>query len=134
MPGSTRTARARQRKVQTANDDERVCNFVPIFGYDGTGPCRPAEARTAIPKSLIVETAMRSASTTRGMTRLVMLAGGTTFILSSCDPTLQATVEEGIINVSTSLLASVLQALLQAAQEANSQTAMLVTDVVRALA
>jgi hypothetical protein len=41
------------------------------------------------------------------------IASGTTLILGGCDPTLQATVENGIINVSTSFLTALLQAITQ---------------------
>lgn len=37
------------------------------------------------------------------------------FILGGCDPTIQSTVEDGIISVSTALLGSFFQALLQVA-------------------
>lgn len=61
--------------------------------------------------------------------RLALLAAGTTFFLSGCDPQLRATVESGIIAVSTSLLGSLLQAFLQLAQEANDQTARVLTSL-----
>jgi hypothetical protein len=61
--------------------------------------------------------------------RLALLAAGTTFILSGCDPELRATVEDGIITLSQSLLGSLLQALLELAQESNDATARLLTDL-----
>jgi hypothetical protein len=60
--------------------------------------------------------------------RLAWLTVGTTFILSGCNPELRATVEDGIISMSTSLLSSLLQAFIQLAQEANDQTARVLTD------
>lgn len=41
------------------------------------------------------------------------LLTGTSLLLGGCDPTLQATVENGIINVSTSFLTALLQAVAQ---------------------
>lgn len=61
--------------------------------------------------------------------RLALLAAGATFFLSGCDPQLRATVENGIISVSTSLLGSLLQALIQLGQEADQQTARAVLDL-----
>jgi hypothetical protein len=46
---------------------------------------------------------------------------GSTFLLGDCDPTIQSTVENGIINVSTALLGASLQAALQLAQEEQNQ-------------
>ncbi|MBI5864705.1 MAG: hypothetical protein HZB38_09390 [Planctomycetes bacterium] len=40
-------------------------------------------------------------------------AGGSLLLLDGCDPTIQSTVENGIINVSTALLASLAQAITQ---------------------
>ena len=60
--------------------------------------------------------------------RLMLAAAGATFFLSGCDPQLRATVETGIISASTSLLGSLLQAFLQLAQEADGQTARVLTD------
>lgn len=45
--------------------------------------------------------------------RFAASAGGSALLLSGCDPTIQTTVENGIINVSTAFLSSFLQALLQ---------------------
>ncbi len=42
---------------------------------------------------------------------------GGLFLLGGCDPTIQQTVENGIISLSTGLLGSVFTALLQAFQE-----------------
>lgn len=42
-----------------------------------------------------------------------LATGATLFQLGGCDPTLRATLEDGAINVSTSLLTSVLQAVVQ---------------------
>lgn len=52
--------------------------------------------------------------------RIVMLAAGSALFLGGCDPQLRATIENGIISTSTSLLASVMQALIQLAAEANA--------------
>ena len=49
--------------------------------------------------------------------RLALLAAGTTFLMSGCDPQLRATVENGIISMSTSLLGALLQAVIAVAQE-----------------
>lgn len=61
--------------------------------------------------------------------RVALLTGGATFFLGGCDPQIRATVEDGIISVSTSLLSSLLQAFIQLAQEADQQTARLMTDL-----
>lgn len=52
--------------------------------------------------------------------RWAVAATGVTFFLGGCDPTLRATVETGIINVSTSLFGSILRALIELGQEAQS--------------
>lgn len=52
----------------------------------------------------------------RWVRAIVALSGGA-FILGGCDPTIQATVENGIITTTNSLLASLLQAVLQVATE-----------------
>ena len=52
--------------------------------------------------------------------RLALLAAGATFFLSGCDPQLRASVESGIITLSTSFLGSLLQAFIQLAQETNA--------------
>ncbi len=49
----------------------------------------------------------------------VMLSGGL-FFLNGCDPTIRSTVENGIITLSNSFLASLLQAGLQVATEAGT--------------
>jgi hypothetical protein len=59
--------------------------------------------------------------------RLALVTLGATFLLSGCDPQLRSTVEDGIITVSTSLLGSLLQAIIQLASEADEQTARLLT-------
>jgi|GEM_PF-4641178 len=61
--------------------------------------------------------------------RAAMMAAGTTFFMSGCDPQLTSTVENGIITLSTSLLASVMRALIEVAQEANAQTACIINDL-----
>lgn len=50
----------------------------------------------------------------------IALPAGGLFLLGGCDPTLQQTVENGIITVSNSLLASLLQAVLQVITESNA--------------
>ena len=66
----------------------------------------------------------------RAYWRLAALtAGGTTFILSGCDPQLRSTVESGIITLSTSLLASMFRALTELAAEAGDQTARVLTEL-----
>ena len=50
------------------------------------------------------------------------LAGGTTFFLSGCDPTLQSTIEDGVINVSSSFIGSFFRALVELAAEASTTT------------
>jgi len=70
----------------------------------------------------------------RPISRLVLVAG-TTLFLGGCDPTLRATVENGIINVSTSLFGAFLRALIELGQEAQAdQTAALLDQAVRMLA
>jgi len=61
--------------------------------------------------------------------RLALLAAGTTFILSGCDPQLRATVENGIITLSTSVLSSVMRALLELWQESSAETARLLSEL-----
>jgi hypothetical protein len=51
---------------------------------------------------------------------LVTAGAGLLLFLAGCDPTLQATIENGIITTSQSLFASVLRALINVAQEANT--------------
>ena len=52
--------------------------------------------------------------------RLAAIMSGGLFLLSGCDPTLRATVENGIITTSNSFLASLFQAALQVASEAGA--------------
>lgn len=49
--------------------------------------------------------------------RLAALSAGGMFLFSSCDPTIQSTLETGIINVANSFLAALLNAIIQLAQE-----------------
>jgi len=49
---------------------------------------------------------------------LAAAASGTLLFLQGCDPTLRGTVEDGIINVSTSLLTAFMRAALEVGQEA----------------
>lgn len=56
------------------------------------------------------------------------LAAGLAF-LSGCDPTLQATIEDGIITASSSFVGALIRALIELASEANAAaTAQLFTD------
>lgn len=65
-----------------------------------------------------------------GRWRLIAAAGGTTFFLEGCDPTIRTTVEDGVITTVNSLWAAVLRALIELGQEANDQgTARVLTDV-----
>ncbi|MEW6198362.1 MAG: hypothetical protein AB1601_06830 [Planctomycetota bacterium] len=62
--------------------------------------------------------------------RWVVAAGGVTLFLGGCDPTLRTTVENGIINVSTSVFGAILRALIELGQEAQSgTTARAIIDV-----
>jgi len=45
--------------------------------------------------------------------RLAALLTGTTLLLDGCDPTIQQTVENGLISVSTSFLTALMQAVFQ---------------------
>ncbi|MCG3125953.1 MAG: hypothetical protein CHACPFDD_00781 [Phycisphaerae bacterium] len=52
------------------------------------------------------------------LVQLVLAVLGSGFIFGSCDPTLRATTEQGIIDVSTGLIGAYLQAFIQVALEA----------------
>lgn len=54
--------------------------------------------------------------------RWVVALTGMTFILGGCDPTIQTTVENGIISASNSLFTAFLQAAVQVVTEAVSTT------------
>lgn len=72
--------------------------------------------------------------TKRGMwLRMSALVGGSAYILSGCDAGVRTTVEDGIINLSTALLGSFLQAIVELAQE-DTTTAMLGDTLTRVLA
>ena len=45
--------------------------------------------------------------------RLATLAMGTTFFLNGCDPSIKATIEDGIITLANSFLTALLQALVE---------------------
>jgi hypothetical protein len=51
----------------------------------------------------------------RAMLRLsaVIAAGGSVLVLGDCDPTIQSSVESGLINISTTALNSIMTAILQ---------------------
>ncbi len=72
---------------------------------------------------------MRVTFRTTWLRRLAAASLGTTLLLGDCDPTIQGTVEDGIINVSTTLLTSTFQALIQIFSEAQSTTAMLLPAI-----
>ncbi len=57
--------------------------------------------------------------------RILIAALGGLFLLGGCDPTIQQTVENGIISLSTGLLGSVFAAFLQAFQDSQSTAAAL---------
>ena len=52
--------------------------------------------------------------------RLALVAFAGSAILTGCDPTLRATTENGIINLSTSFMTSLLQAVIQVFQETST--------------
>lgn len=52
--------------------------------------------------------------------RVLAGAAGSALLLGGCDPTIQATVENGIITATNSLIASFFQAVLQLSQESNT--------------
>ena len=52
--------------------------------------------------------------------RLTAMLSGGLFFLNGCDPTLRATVENGIVTTSNSFIASLLQAVLQVGAEAGT--------------
>lgn len=56
--------------------------------------------------------------------RLAVLTGGLLPLLGDCDPQIQQTVEDGVINVSTGVLGAFFQAIINLATEASQQTAM----------
>jgi hypothetical protein len=53
---------------------------------------------------------------------LILAVCGLALLVSGCDPTLQATVENGIISTSQSVFGSVLNAVIQLAQEQYTAT------------
>jgi len=54
-------------------------------------------------------------------------------LLSGCDEGVRAAFEDGIINVSTSLLTSIMQAIIALAGEANSSAIVLAESAARSL-
>ncbi len=58
----------------------------------------------------------------QGAWRLAAVASGTVVFMSGCDPQLRASVENGIITSSSSLLAAFLRAFIEVNQEAQSNT------------
>jgi hypothetical protein len=48
---------------------------------------------------------------------LLAAAGATLFQFGSCNPTIRATVEDGLITLTTALFSSFVEALLQVVQE-----------------
>jgi hypothetical protein len=65
---------------------------------------------------------MRKLTNRATWTRLLLLAGGSLFFLNGCDPTLRATVEDGIINSSASLVGALVRALIELGSEAQTTT------------
>jgi len=64
--------------------------------------------------------------------RWVAVVSGSTLILEGCNPTLQSTVEDGIITLSTSLFGSFLRALTElASEETTETTAQVLTELVQ---
>lgn len=61
---------------------------------------------------------MKRSLTRAKLVRLALALLGSGLIFGSCDPTLRATAEDGIINVSSGLLGAYLQAFVQVALEA----------------
>jgi len=59
---------------------------------------------------------------------LVTVIVGSLAFTTGCDPTLKATVEDGIISLSTSFFSAFLQALLQLGTEAQQTTTPTTTD------
>ena len=61
---------------------------------------------------------------------LVASASGTVFFLQSCDPTLRATIEDGIITSSASFVGSLIRAMIEvAAEQQSTTTAQAIIDV-----
>lgn len=56
----------------------------------------------------------------RGMIRLAAAAGGMLFLFEGCDPTTRASIENGIITASSSLLGAFLRAAIDLGTEAAS--------------
>ncbi len=63
----------------------------------------------------------------RALWRVGLPLSGSALFLDSCDPTIRATVENGIINTSSSLFAAFFQAFFQVATE-QTQTAMRIVE------
>lgn len=57
----------------------------------------------------------------RAKLALATTAMGSTLILGDCDPTVRATVEDGIINLSTAALGSVFDAVIELFQESQTE-------------
>lgn len=68
----------------------------------------------------------------RSSGRLAAFASGSVLFLGSCDPTIRATVENGLITTSTSLFGAILRAVFELASERQTNTAKAVMEVVRA--
>ena len=54
--------------------------------------------------------------------RLATLGMGTTLFLNGCDPSIKATIEDGIITLANSFLTALLQAFVQLGAEAAQTT------------
>ena len=60
---------------------------------------------------------------------LAILALGSTMILGGCSPTIQSTVENGVITISQSLLTASLSAIIELFTEATNASAMILSSV-----
>ena len=63
---------------------------------------------------------MNKPSKRTGWWRLAAAATGTRFFLQGCDPTIRGTVEDGIINLSSTFVGLLLRALIELGSEASA--------------
>jgi len=73
---------------------------------------------------------MRNASRRLSAWCVVILVIGGLLVLTGCDPTTRAAVEDGIIDASTGFVGAFLQALIELAGEQQQQSAALLIDSV----
>lgn len=71
---------------------------------------------------------MRNVFTRALWWRLTLAASGI-ILLTGCDPTTKAAIQDGVINASTSWLTALLQAMIQLGTDTSSTTAMLIDSV-----